>query len=118
MLGTETATFFRCRAGDTPMLGAAVQKLVVTGFVHRALHRSDSWGRGAEVCALSLDKLLVACCAHTHTRARAHTHANTRAHAHTNARTRTHTHTHTLTNADSHTRTLTHIHAHSHNSKH
>jgi hypothetical protein len=48
------------------MLGAAVQKLV-TGFVDRALHCLIVAGGGAEVSAVSLDKLLVACCADTHT---------------------------------------------------
>ena len=47
MLGTGTATCsISYRAGDTPVLGAAVQKLVVTGFVHRALHRLIVRGEG------------------------------------------------------------------------
>jgi hypothetical protein len=50
MLGTRTATCVRYHAGDTPMLGAVVQKLVVTGFVHRALHRLIVGGGGGR-CA-------------------------------------------------------------------
>jgi len=61
----------RHHTGDAPVLGAAVQKLVVTGFVHRALHRLIVGGGGAEVRAVSLDKLLVACCVDTHTAAAA-----------------------------------------------